>query len=365
MEKYISKAEQALTFVGAGLVTVDIIQEVSSEWRPLEKPAVYSSGGTVCNILCHLAHAGWNAQVVGAVGEDELGKVVRADLQHFGVDCSALLAGASTPTRRILHKIVSDGTQIGKHKFELSCPKCGRSFLPVSPPPFRAIAPLVKAIFDKGSVLIVDRANELTAELVDRVAGAGGTVIFEPGYLPTRSTELVWKILKRVNVLKYSAELVWNRQPFSKILHQSSVSHINVVIETRGQHGVQITRGNRRKRLVAQPLVTVRDGAGAGDAFMAGFLLGLGADRLHELRGVTDFELEAAVGRGQARGGLACAFLGSKGLLYNHTHEQIETAVSDFSRTLAVPKGFGSDILRGTPCVDAVDPQSCPVCRLK
>src|SRR5215217_5788294 len=354
-----------MTFVGAGLVTIDIIQEVSSNWLPLEKSIVYSSGGTVCNILCHLGHAGWDATLVGAIGEDDLGQVLRADLDHLGVNSSALLAGG-TPTRRILHKIVSAGTEIGKHRFELSCSKCKRRFPPVAPPAFPAIEPLVKEVLHERTVLIVDRANELTAALVDQVAGAGGTVIFEPGYLPTRSSQVVWRILDQVDVLKYSSELIWKGQPFSKILNQSQGGHAKVVIETRGQRGVQIRRGNRRKTLVAQPMLTVRDSAGAGDAFMAGLLLHLGLEKIRNLNDVTDFDLEAAVARGQARGGLACAFLGSKGLLYNHTQEEIETAVTLFSTGLAVPPGFGSEVLIGAAySLKADERYSCAVCRLK
>ncbi|HET9377484.1 MAG TPA: PfkB family carbohydrate kinase [Chthoniobacterales bacterium] len=354
-----------MTIIGAGLMTVDIIQEVSPDWRPLERPPAYASGGTVCNILCHLAHGGWNARVIGSIGDDKLGKLVRSDLSKFRIDCSALLDVPNTPTRRILHKIVSSGVDRGKHKFELFCSKCRRPFPPVAPPQYRIVEPSIRGVLGKDTVLIVDRANELTTQLVEQVEKSGGTIIFEPGHLP-RSSELVSQILAKVDILKYSRELMWKHQPLQKMIDQMAMPKIKIVIETRGQSGVQIKRANRRKRLVAQALPDIRDSAGAGDAFMAGFLLGLGSERLLNLDAVSDLELETAIQRGQARGGLACVFLGSKGVLYNHSHEKIEIAVNTFISTLHYPEGFGSDSLRGAECEIGIPTNgSCPTCGLK
>jgi sugar/nucleoside kinase (ribokinase family) len=365
VEKFTYRDAKSMTVIGAGLVTVDIIQETSSDWVPIDRPPVYSSGGTVCNILCHLAHAGWNTHLLGAVGDDDMADILLGDLRRFGVNCSAVVSVPNTSTRRILHKIVSYGWRKGQHKFELTCSKCHRTFPPVTQPTFSTLAPFLAGKITNDTALIIDRANDLTAELVEKVADLGGVTIFEPGYLPDRSPENVTRILNRVDILKYSHELSWSRRPFHSVVQSSSMPNVKVIIETRGQSGVQIVRSNRRKRLVAQPMASIRDGSGAGDAFMAGFLLGLGPDRLQHLGRVTDIEIESAAGRGQARGGLACMFLGSKGLLYCYDHDAIGVAVEAFAQTLKPPDGFGQDLLTGAACTVAqANENLCAVCRL-
>src|ERR1039458_2235674 len=248
-----------MTVIGAGLVTVDIIQKVNTGWTPVPGAPAYSSGGTVCNILCHLGHAGWNTQIIGTVGGDRLGELLLADLTSYGVDCSGLVKDQQVQTRRILHKIVVEGRDLGKHKFELMCSKCRKPFPPVNPPTLDQVAPAIRGGLGKCTVLVVDRANELTASLVDAVCAAGGLTVFEPGYLSGRSPQYVDRILQKIDVLKYSHELYWKGQHFSRVLQHEPPARARVVIETRGANGVQIVCGNRRKRLGGRPLAGSRD----------------------------------------------------------------------------------------------------------
>lgn len=354
-----------MAVIGAGLVTVDIIQKTDSGWRPLDaEPVALSSGGTVCNILCHLAHAGWTAGVFGMVGPDAFGDLLLEDLERFGVNCAGLLRHTSDKTRRILHMIAVEGHEAGKHKFALKCSLCGQPFPPMQPPAVSELEPQVRTSFTDSTVLVIDRANEVTAYLVERARAAGGVVVFEPGYLSQRSTPYVERILSNVDVLKYSHELTWNGRPFSKAVRTAPQAPGRIVIETRGANGVRLARENRSKLLVAQPVADVRDGSGAGDAFMAGFLLGLGQARLANIKDLSDAEIEEAVARGQARGGLSCLYFGSKGLLYQHSHDAIDRAVDEFVSSLRAPQDFGSGHLRGSEFLLDGAPAACAVCGL-
>ena len=71
--------------LGAGLVTADIVQLANGEWEPISDHPSYASGGTVCNILSHLARTGWHCELIGGVGNDTLGTLVLDDLGHFRV----------------------------------------------------------------------------------------------------------------------------------------------------------------------------------------------------------------------------------------------------------------------------------------
>lgn len=355
-----------MNILGAGLVTIDIIEEVFEDWRPTGTAPVYASGGTVCNILCHLAHAGLSTHIVGTFGPDDLGVTLKTDLEAFGIDCSSLLCSDRIQTRRILHKIVVRGSQLGRHRFEMACSACHQRFPPVPPPTLSMVAPTLEGMNNKNTLLIVDRANELTVSLVQKVATEGGVVIFEPGYLPSKDHAALWEILRHVDVLKYSAELTWQSRPFSKAIEGSpEASRAKLIIETHGPGGVHVTRRNTKRRLVAQPIREVRDTSGAGDAFMAGFILGLGVSNIEHLDTLEDSIIESAIERGQARGALACMFRGSKGILYKYSHADIEAAVTEFVQKLAPPKDFGAEELLGSIGYDSSIHRSlCPVCHL-
>src|SRR5207245_10044606 len=86
--------------LGAGLVTADIVQLANSDWEPTSDQPSYASGGTVCNILCHLARTGWHCELIGGVGNDTLGRVVVADLAHFGAGPREMRPMDTTTARR-------------------------------------------------------------------------------------------------------------------------------------------------------------------------------------------------------------------------------------------------------------------------
>jgi len=218
--------------------------------------------------------------------------------------------------------------------------------------------------------LIIDRANELTVELARRVAKVGGVVVFEPGYLPSRSAEprpsIVERIMQYVDILKYSEELPYGHKAF-RDARPRNAPKLKMIIETRGPRGVRFLRGNKEIRLTTTPIMKVVDSAGAGDAFMAGFLQGLGIAGLSELECVPNAVIEGALERGQALGGLACLFIGSKGILYSRTDAEIERAVSRTIVRQRPPGHFGRELLcSGIAVPDDVmgGAEVCLACRI-
>jgi sugar/nucleoside kinase (ribokinase family) len=360
-----------INVIGAGLIPVDIVQTVGELWKPDDTAPAYVSGGTVCNILCHLSRRGWPCTIVGHVGNDILAEAVRADLQSFGVDTSPLLTASGVVTRRIAHLITTSGPQTGTHRFDLHCFRCRQNFPSIPSPTIGEVQEHLHGKITRQSILIVDRANELAIALAESVCKEGGLVVFEPGYLPSRLADLgtLEKLMQFVDILKYSEELRYGRRPFRDARPRNS-RRLKMVIETRGRRGVTFKRGNRQIRLTTTPIMQTLDSAGAGDAFMAGFLEVVSEHRVEGLsvlcEGLSTNRIEDALKRGQALGGLACLFVGAKGMLYQRNNDEIDAAVSYTSATHRPPEGFGSSIRpRGIQLLPNRNVGVvCPVCYL-
>lgn len=330
--------------IGAGLVTADITAPCNSDWN-VHDAAAYSSGGTVTNILSHLAYWGWDCSLLGGVGDDVLGTKVLTDLRTFGVESTGIIARQGVFTRRFGHLIAVSGHRRGSHRFVERCFTCGRLFPPFEPLGVEEVSPSLLDSIDSDTVLLIDRANLLTLELARKVHNAAGIVIFEPGYV-SRNRGIVVDILSLADVVKFSAELLWEGVPFSEG-YATVPNKARLVIETRGNTGVVARRESSELRLTTTPLMKIVDTAGAGDAFMAGFLTGLGVERLSRLRSVPDAEIESALERGQAMGALTCLFLGATSMIRETGRADLDKAITSTMATLRTPKGFGlSEISR-------------------
>ena len=349
--------------LGAGLVTADIVQLANGDWEPTSDHPSYAAGGTVCNVLCHLARTGWHCELIGGVGNDTLGHLVLDDLDHFRVGLRAVRVIDGKPTRRIGQLVSLDRTKFGLHRFFTRCGACRREFPPFPVPPPEEVVREVDHLIHQRTVLVIDRANELTVALAARVRAAGGVVVFEPGYL-SRTRASVEGVLASTNILKYSNLLQYEGRPFG-MSPLASPARVDMVIETRGHRGVAIRRANREIRLTTTPIETGVDSSGAGDAFMAGFLGGLAEAGLFDLAHLPDREIEEAAERGQALGGLACLYVGAKGLLNENSSAQLEGLVTETMQTRRAPQVGVGPRLTSVSRISIENPSDgqCPVCR--
>jgi len=332
-----------MKIVGAGLVAADIVLACDSSWLPL-KAVEYTSGGTVTNVLTHLGYQGWDCHLVGGVGSDNLGSLVRNRLERFNVNTDFLITRQAMSTRRMGYLVAVTGFKKGEHRFAVRCPECNEEF-----PPFSVVSADELGsypTFDSNTLLFIDRANALTAKLAEDAKNAGSTVIFEPGYLP-QNRDIIQQVLNLTDILKYSQSLLFEGRPFSEYAF-SSPRDAKLIIETRSENGVVVRSITHRSRLrlTITPLTYAVDRAGAGDAFMAGFLIGLGDEGIADIGAINELKLEKAIQRGQAQGALACLYIGATSLLDNLSLKELNDAITRTVKERKIPSELNSETVQ-------------------
>jgi len=174
--------------------------------------------------------------------------------------------------------------------------------------------------------------------------------------------------------LKYSQDLLFEGKHFSE--HEfSSPKNARLVIETRSAEGVVVRSMTRRTRirLTATLVTDAIDRAGAGDAFMAGFLLGLGDEGIADVGAIDERKLEEAIQRGQALGALTCLYIGATSLLEKlPLPAKLNEAISLTRKEHKIPEGLKNssaveEWLESHPLTDMKqieDGSKCPLCKL-
>lgn len=333
-----------LQIVGAGLISVDNMFLVrrngtfgdESEYEgmtPRENlPCRYlgsHGGGSTSNTLCILAKLGIPSTIVGALGSDAGAKLVYDEFQEFGVNTS-VLTQKDTPTRQFSHLIFP-----AYHEFRSFCPIC-RNKLPRAPVLREQDVFSNDSILghiDRCDVLHIDRANRLMLRLVDYAYRQDKVISLDLGYqAPIGDYDIACEIIKRTTVLKTSGAAA--RTLLSRIQKKDFRElnpRLRICITTLGDRGSRISYKSKSNvvsfDLQALNVGSVVDRAGAGDAFHAGLLYGLGND-LDEME--SESVLKPALDLAQGFAGLACTEYGSRGYFLRKLQE------SDFKTSVFV-----------------------------
>ena len=160
-----------------------------------------SAGGTAANVAANLAHLGWTSQLVGRIGDDAQARRILSDLRTAGVGIDLLVPDPSIETPVVVHEVLPP-----RHRFDLSCPECGRAsprYRPPSSELFDEAFP-ADAIRPGHDVVFVDRASAFSVELLARAAERGALTVFEPS---SRGTEAASRAAAgHAAILRWSAE---------------------------------------------------------------------------------------------------------------------------------------------------------------
>jgi sugar/nucleoside kinase (ribokinase family) len=262
--------------VCAGLVVADhVCPPLDHLPRPGEVIAVdelvLNIGGGAANTAADLARLGVPAAICARVGDDVFGRFVSEALRHRGVDCSALKIDPTQVTSQTLIVNVR-----GEDRRFIHAGGANRGFVAEDLDEALARKPRVLHI---GYFLILPRLDAHALAARFRRARAGGTLtlldVATPG--PGRYLDGLRVVLPETDIFVPNtdeAELILGES--DPILQARAFRAMGArrVIITLGERGVISLSDELEARLGVYPVPFV-DGSGGGDAFNAGYILGL------------------------------------------------------------------------------------------
>ena len=220
-----------------------------------------SGGGSAANVAVALAGMDVSAGVVGSVGTDEHGMLVRRELDAAGVDASHLLdvEGKATTTKYL---VVDEAGEV----MVLGNDGANEAVAPDDVDP--------EYVSSADHLHLTSQRPDTAARLADVATAAGLTVSFDPG---RRLGERDFS-----DALAYSDIVFLNDREAATLLdsdleHPSSKLDGRVVAIKHGSDGAQVDTPSGMYTHPGFGVETV-DTTGAGDAFAAGFVAVLLAD---------------------------------------------------------------------------------------
>ena len=260
--------------------------------------AVVSAGGTALNVADALSAFGWQSSLVGYLGDDPAGNLIKTSLASANVNVSHLELDARWTTPVVLQKSIH-----GHPSWSFSCPHCGAQFAKHRPAPASEAKNVLAAVAPP-TVFFFDRATLFALALAEAWRQAGTLIFFEPSGLGR--PQLFDRAVGLSHFVKFSSE---RAAAFEANLELAE----SVQIRTKGAAGLDFKVGGRwhYQAALAAPIAT--DSAGAGDWTTAGFLNSLLRGQTSEaMMERTEATLTRPLADGQRFGALACAWTGAR-----------------------------------------------------
>lgn len=216
------------------------------------------AGGTAANVAAILSFLGWEASIVGRIGQDEAGELVEADLRASGVDTGLLNLDDAAVTPVIVHSAVR-----GVPRYRRGCRECkrgGARYVSLAEAEAKRI--IASGLAD---VFVFDRPSLVNLALAEAHADAGMTVLYEPSI--SSRPERHARASATAGIVKYSQQ---RQQEISASLTEPHADQIRVM--TCGADGLEFSIGRGRVQRVSGYEIEAQDAGGAGDWTTATFL---------------------------------------------------------------------------------------------
>ncbi|MEH3140280.1 MAG: carbohydrate kinase [Mycobacterium kyogaense] len=251
-------------------------------------------GGSPLNVAVGLGRLGRSVDFLTHIGRDEHGRRITEHLSASGVE---LVTGSSTAERTPTARAMLDEHGGATYEFDIEWQLSGT---PEVAPPVVAHTGSIAAVLEPGCRAV--------AALLDTYHPSA-TVTFDPNVRPSliddddAARNRIDRLIERSDIVKVSDEdLAWydpDRSP-EEIAHTWLGLGPAAVVVTFGERGSFGLAAGGSVRIAAPP-VDVVDTVGAGDSFMAGLIDALweidllGAERRHDLRGISEAALTHAL----------------------------------------------------------------------
>ena len=268
----------------------------SGRTRPVEEIALVS-GGCAANTAAVLAKMGAAARLVTLIGRDPLGDAALADQAAAGVDVSAVVRSGDLPTSAAI--VLVDGA--GQRSFYYragGCEKLANRHVP------DAAVKAARIVHVGGAMKMLDLD---LAKLMRRAKAFGCATSLDTDWDIysnwMRKLESALPMIDYLITNEEEAAMLSGKEAPDAAARELLKFGPKAVALKRGEKGALLATADGVKNFSAYP-VEVRDTTCAGDAFAAGFLLGVGRGR----------PLDESVRLGNAAGALCTTALSHRGV---------------------------------------------------
>ena len=279
--------------VGLGANSVDVVHVVPAfpepqGWHSKLRVSrhLVSCGGQTATAMAACARFGLRALYVGAVGDDENGRRVRAELSREGLDVASLL---SRPGRNQSAIIIID-EKSGERavlwdRDESVC--------------LRAQDVPVEAIAAARLLHVDDVDQDVAIEAARQARELGISVTSDLDRMTDRTEELVLAVSCAIFADGLPEQLTGERD-HERALRRLRRKHPGLLVVTLGHDGAVALEGDRFLHSAGFPVKAV-DTTGSGDVFRAGFIYGL----------LSGWTLDRTLRLSNAAAALSCTRLGA------------------------------------------------------
>jgi sugar/nucleoside kinase (ribokinase family) len=279
--------------VGLGANSVDVVHVVPafpqpegwhSKMRVIRR--LVSCGGQTATAMAACARFGLRALYVGAVGDDENGRRVRAELGRVGLDVDALVARPGRNQSAVI--IIDEGTGERAVLWDRDESVCVRECdVPV------------EAIASARLLHVDDVAQETAIEAARHARRVGIPITSDLDRMTERTEELVLAVSCPIFAEGLPEQLTGERD-HERALRRLRRKHPGPLVVTLGREGAVALDGDR---FLHSPGFAVQavDTTGSGDVFRAGFIVGV----------LSGWPLERTLRLANAAAALSCTRLGA------------------------------------------------------
>jgi len=268
-------AERDLDVACMGILVADVFGRPIDEWPQrgrlsLVKEMGISIGGCAANAGLDLVRLGAKAAVVGRVGDDGFGLVVRRILDSGGIDTSSIVTDPEIGTSATMVMVHGDGERSFIHY-----PGANGRVQPSDMPD--SLLQRAKIVLLAGALVMPGFDGEPAAEVLRRAKAAGAITCLDTVWDATGTwMKLLGPVLPHADMflpsIAEAAELTHETDP-PRIAEKLMAYGVKIVGLKQGEAGCYLRTADEELSLPAFDITPV-DGTGAGDAFVAGFLRG-------------------------------------------------------------------------------------------
>jgi len=285
-----------------GILVADVYGRPIDEWPEWDRLSFVEEmgiglGGCAANTGLALVKLGVDTAVMGKVGDDGFGRLVRQAIADGGADATAVVVDSDARTSATMVMINSAGERAFLHHYGANA-KVTVQDVDMS------LAEGAKIFHCGGALLMPGFDGEPMAQVLEAAAAQGATTSLDTAWDPRGLwMDTLAPCLEHTHLflpsLAEAQELTGRKAP-AEVAEALLDLGIEVVALKMGPEGSYVARGDQAFQVPAYE-VQVIDGTGAGDAYVAGFL------RAH----LEGWDLERAAKFANAVGALCTTGLGT------------------------------------------------------